>query len=247
MRHSESFRVRFTEADHRNRVTPVSMYNYFQETAVAHGEACGLTPKALFDQGYAWILNRIHLQFDEYPQRGDVVEVETWGSSLRGLYAIREWRAKCRDAIVARATSRWVLLDVNKRRVVKLPQVVLEAYGEHDERMIADSFERLVPITEGEIRREFHVRISDLDTNLHANSGRYIDWCVESVPRALSEYAQLARLELIYKKEAVLGDGIVAVGQNGTARHAYEHAVLREGDETVLAYARSAWRMDGAE
>ena len=241
MRHKEPFRVRFSEADRRGFLTPVSLYNYFQETAIAHGECAGISPDGLNERGYAWILNRIVIEVSAYPKQGDRLMVETWGSSLRGLYAIREWRArdeKGRD--LAAGTSRWVLLDVNKKRVVRLPDFLRESYGEYDERAVEDSFGRFDPAEESDFVRDFQVRASDLDTNDHANSACYVDWCVESLPHEVHDFQRLSRLELIYKTECVLGDRLSAASVNdGEAR--YQHVLRRHEDDAVLAYGRSEW------
>jgi acyl-ACP thioesterase len=91
------------------------------------------------------------------------------------------------------------------------------------------------------------VRVSDLDTNRHANSGCYIDWFVESVPHALITEGTCAELEVIYKKEALLGDSLMAVSShsvdNVAGRKSYSHTVQREDDGALLAYGRSAWRL----
>ena len=256
MKHTESFKVRFSESDHRAQVTPVALYDYFQETAIAHGDAVGMTPQALTERGLAWVLTRIHIQFLRFPSRREAVTVETWGSNLRGLYAVREWRARGENGdIAARGTSRWVLIDIARKRAIRLPDFIRELYGEHEGRAIDDPFEKESPAAEPEHERHFHVRMSDLDTNRHANSACYIDWCLESVPDGVTrDLVQdgVARdwvpgsIELTYKKECVLGDAIRAgsreVAPRADGRRAFVHAIWRETDGAVLTLGRSVWR-----
>ena len=133
MKFSRTYEVRFSEADRRHCITPVALYNYLQETAVNHGESAHKSRYELHDRGFAWIINRILIQFIRYPKRYDSVTVTTWASTLTGLYAVREWTAEDQDGnICAHATSRWVLLDIHKRRAVRLPSFIAADYGIDD-------------------------------------------------------------------------------------------------------------------
>ncbi len=247
MKHTETFKVRFSESDHRARVTPVALYDYFQEAAIAHGDAVGMTPQALAERGFAWVLTRIHIQFLRFPSRREIVNVETWGSNLRGLYAVREWIAGGESGdIAARGTSRWVLIDLARKRAIRLPEFIRELYGEHEGRAIDDLFEKESPPCEPEHERHFHVRMSDLDTNRHANSACYIDWCLESVPDSIAREFVPESIELTYKKESILGDAIRAGSREeaprGDGLRRFFHAIWRESDGALLSAGRSRWR-----
>ena len=110
--------------------------------------------------------------------------METWGSCLHGLFAVREWRAlDARGDVLALATGRWVVIDVARKKIIKIPPQMPAAYGEHEGRAIDDAFQRMEHPVNGVNARHFHVRFSELDTNQHANSASYVDWCLEAVPQ----------------------------------------------------------------
>ena len=246
MKFSKTYEVRFTETDRRERLTPITLYNYLQETAIEHGESAHITSEGLAAQNYAWMLNRIHLQFSDFPARKDTVTVATWASNLRGLYAIREWimtdgRGRC----CARATSRWIIIDTKKGRAVRLPDFLRERYGETPERAVDDAFERMQPIESGAIEKRFHVRVSDLDSNQHANSACYIDWCLEAAPpEVLAGFVPTA-IEVTYKRESALGDGLIVTSREtagiDSGERAFEHVIKLE-DGALLTIARSSWK-----
>src|SRR5690606_4466399 len=193
------------------RLTPVALFNYMQEVAIRHGEAVGMTPHALHEAGYVWMMNRIHLNVDRYPARGETVHVRTWATQLSGMYAIREWVAfDGNGERVARATGRWVLLDGHRRKIIRIPASLHDAYGVYPDRAIEDPFERMHPLASYTHERAFHVRLSDLDTNQHANSAVYMDWTLESVPDEVLERSIPHTIELTYKKECKLGEPVSA-------------------------------------
>lgn len=248
MKHRQTFEIRFYEADRASRLTPVALFNYMQEAAIDHGDAAGMDGNMLADLGYAWMMNRLHLRIERYPTRRERIQIETWGSNLKGLYAIREWRATDeQDRVVALATGRWIILDLKRMKIIKIPDVMAERYGEHEGRVIDDPFERMTAIEDGGFERRFHVRLSELDTNQHANSACYIDWCLEAVPeRVLADYLPYS-IELTFKKESKLGEGLIArsVQQEPESgqRPTFLHGVWRESDGSIAALGRSVWRL----
>lgn len=246
MKHSEKYEVRFYEADRASRLTPVSLFNYLQETAIRHGDAVGMDGPALQTLGYMWMMNRLRIEMLRYPLRRDEIQVETWGSCLHGLFAVREWRVTdAAGAVVALATGRWVIIDLARKKIVKIPPEMPAAYGEHEGRAIDDAFARMELPQEATNVRRFHVRFSDLDTNQHANSASYVDWCLEAVPREVLDAYLPSVFEITYKKEAKLGEELVAssaeIPANQESR-AFRHVLIRADDGAVNAIAASVWR-----
>ncbi len=247
MKYRQSFEVRFSEVDRHSRLTPVALFNYLQETAIAHGDAVGMDGEALAEMGYAWMMNRMHIQIDRYPRRRETVHLETWGSTLTGLFAIREWNMTDDSAVsIARATARWIIFDIHKRKIIKLPDMLAGRYGEHEGRGLEDTFTRMHAIDSGEFQKRFHVRLSELDSNQHANSASYVDWCLEAVPEdVLNDYLP-CDIEITFKKESKLGDGLIASSieepSEESAERAFRHAIRLEDDGALLTIGKSVWR-----
>lgn len=247
MKHVERFEVRFYEADRASRLTPVSLFNYLQETAIRHSDTAGMDGDSLMRRGYAWMLNRLHMRILRYPLRREVVQVETWGSCLRGLFAVREWRATdARGEVVALATGRWLVIDLKRKKIVKILPDMQAAYGEYEDRAMIDTFERMDPIQGGTNPRRFHVRSSELDINQHANSASYVDWCLEAVPGDILEGYLPFGIEITFKKEAKLGEELVATSLEvpgaGPGERRFHHLLSRSTDGAVNAIAASVWR-----
>ena len=247
MKYQQSFEVRFSEADRHSSLTPIALFNYLQEIAIGHGDAVGMDGETLAKMGYAWMMNRFHIQVDRYPRRRETVHVETWGSTLTGLFAIREWKVTDDSGqTTASATARWIIFDIRKHKIIKLPDILAGRYGEHEGRGIEDPFDRMQPIESGKYEKRFHVRLSELDSNQHANSASYIDWCLEAVPEdALNEYLPYD-IEITYKKESKLGEGLIASSleeptQDPSVR-IFQHAIRLEENGALLTMGKSVWQ-----
>lgn len=237
--------VRFGDTDRTLRATPMAMYGYLQESAIAHSEAVGLGAAALAAQSRAWVLNRVHVRYEDYPQWRDAVTVETWIAEIAGLYAIREYIMRDSDnRTLCHATSRWVLIDTARARPVRVLDALGNPYGQNDRRAVADHFAKHRPVEHAEVSREFHVRLSDLDPNEHANSACYFDWCIEATPMATHRGCRLASIEITYKAESLLGDGLHAQGQcnrESETEIEYLHTVHNLSQRNVAALGRTRW------
>ncbi len=247
MRYRHSYEIRRRDTGRDECLTPDALYDYLQETAILHSDSVDLGANSLAGHGLAWILNRVIVHVDRYPRRREVVTIETWANNLRGLYAIREWRALDESGVVfACATSRWFLINIEKRKPARIPGFIAEAYGEiPEDRAIDDPFDRVSPIETGETTKSFHVRLSDLDTNQHANSSRYIDWAIEAVPLSILESHNPCMIDVGYKQEGLLGDGLVSTSARANDDEdgpAFDHVIRREGSGEVLAMGRTRWR-----
>lgn len=246
------FDLRFYEVDSKWRATPITIFNYLQETAMAHSCSMGRSPAVLKEKGVGWFLTRIHIQIDRYPVWEESVRVRTWASRLQGLFAFREFElVDSKNQKCGAATARWVLMDMNRRRPIRLPEWITQSFGVNHARAIEDAFDDIEPFSEPESSRTFHVRLSDLDSNEHANSASYLDWCLESAPpETLKSFVPVA-FEIAFKREARQGDTLTASScRPGHAPNlqnfVYLHSIRREEDGEVLALARSRWRADGS-
>lgn len=241
----KQFEIRFYEIDSRWRLTPVSLFNYLQETAIAHSASVGRGPAVLVERGVGWFLTKFYLKIERYPQWQDALWIQTWPSSLQGLYAIREFTA--RDAtgeVLARATAQWVLMDMARRRPIRLPEWITGSYPVCPRRAIDYNFPDLEPANGAGASRTFHVRISDLDMNKHANSASYIDWCLESAPQGVLNQFSPTEVEIAFKREVRQGETLTAwslpVEQTATGC-VLSHSMCRDADGVLLSVARSRW------
>ncbi len=241
-----TYEIRYFDSGRTGRVTPVALYSYLQETALRHCDHAGLTTPRLFEMGYTWMLNRVHMRVERYPAYKESVRVETWPVNISGMYSMREFLVHDpSNALFARATTRWVLIDLEKRRPVRPPEHMAQGFELCGHRAIDDAFPKLDPVTRPAAAKMFHVRLSDLDINGHANSASYFDWVLETAPEPVLQTMVPASVEIFYRVEAGPGAAIESRGQEisaGAPQRAFLHELRAVADDTLLAQARSVWR-----
>lgn len=228
--------VRAYEVGPDERASVLTLADYVQEAAGEHARSAGLETFDLGAAGGTWVLHRLRLRVEARPAIRETVTVETWPSGRDGLRAFRDVRVWGEGGgLLLGGTSAWLVLDVGRRRPVRLP-AGLEAFGPRaPERVLRFEAPPEAP-SAVEHARTFHVRRSDLDRVGHANNVRFVEWALEALP---SE-AGLEEVEVLYQAEAVYGDVVVSEAgplEAGTRAH----RLTRAGDSRTLALARTRW------
>ncbi|MDX1531030.1 MAG: thioesterase, partial [Rhodothermales bacterium] len=219
--------------------------DYFQEAAGNHATALGVATDRLLENGRAWVLTRLRLEVDRLPGWRERVTVETWPSDSDGLYAHRDFLLRAdEDAVFGRGTSVWFVIDVARRRPVRLPEAVRALRLPERPDAYAHEMEPLPEPGETPHESAYRVRHDELDLNAHANNARYVAWTLDAVPPERYERAVPHRLDVQFRAEAVRGDVVRSAcsappdGAGGLLRH----RLTRESDGRLLAVAETAWR-----
>jgi len=241
--HTKPFMVRHYEVGPSRLVRPATLLDYLQDAAAEHATILRIGVQDLHHRDLTWVLSRLRLTVERYAGVGETVLVRTWPSTRGGLSSYREFEVIDQAGeIVARATTAWVVLDLIRRRPVRIADV-LPDYPLEPRRAIADDFPPLP--RPGDSGREVHftVRQSDLDMNRHVNNAVYVGWALESAPEAVAETRRPVDIEVGYRAEALAGDTVFArcLPEAVTDSGRFLHEITREKDGKELARLRVNW------
>ena len=141
---SERFRLRSYETDPTGLASVATVCNYLQEVAGNHAFRLGLSVEHLHERRLTWVLARLRVLVDRYPRWREEITVETWPSGIDGLLGTRDFLLLDDDGErLARATSGWMVIDVDRRRPVRMPESVTSLAAPDRERAVAELSGRL--------------------------------------------------------------------------------------------------------
>jgi medium-chain acyl-[acyl-carrier-protein] hydrolase len=239
----ETSRVRFFDAEPGSRASIPAVCRLMEEAANSQTAQLGFSISQVRESGRMWVLTRFALTVFALPEMGDEVTVETWVSDrTSGVRAYRDFRMlDAAGHVLAEAATLWLLLDLNTRRLVRLPESVLQIrYADSVGADAVDAVPLIAPATQT-APEEFKIRWGDLDENNHANNLRYIEWVLDAVPFETRRDASLASLDIQFQNEGLPGETVLsAVDQSDDV---FRHS-LTAGDGRVLGVARTTWRFD---
>jgi acyl-ACP thioesterase len=243
--HRESFQIRSYEVDPLGRLQIPILCRLLQEVATTHASMLGVAVETLLERGTAWVLSRLHLTLDRWPRSGDELLIETWPEAMSRLVVERRFALATPDGDpLASASTLWVILDLERRRPVRLPSDAWNRFHDHEigsepvkagKLAVPDPFDRELGFT---------VRRSDVDLAGHANNTSFVEWVMEAVPDEIWSGHDLAELDIRFLAECHQGEIVHSRSQiipSGEAREIL-HQIVRTGDETEVARALTTWR-----
>ncbi|KAL1834906.1 hypothetical protein ACET3Z_004557 [Daucus carota] len=217
--YKEKFIVRCYEVGINKTATVETIANLLQEVGGNHAQSVGFstdgfaTTPTMRKMHLIWVTARMHIEIYRYPAWSDVVEIETWCQSEGRIGTRRDWIIKdfATDEVIGRATSKWVMMNQDTRRLQKVSDDVRDEYLVFCPKTPRLSFpeennKSLKKISKLEdpaqhSRLGLSPRRADLDMNQHVNNVAYIGWVLESIPKEVLYTHELETITLDYRRE----------------------------------------------
>lgn len=238
----ETFKIRASEIDFNQQATLPAICNLLQEVAGNHARELEFDITDLQKDELTWVLHRLHVQMDRFPNWRETITIKTWPSSGDGLRAYRDFLIMDGNGdIIGRSLSYWLIMNIQSRRPARIPQKILE--------MAPDNTNHVLPVTDSnfpkldqvDYSQQFEVRQTDLDLNRHVNNVRFIEWALSCLP----DDASVNEIDIQFMAESILGDTDIAEAEKQSANsssQSFHHQIRRASDDKIIAKAISSER-----
>ncbi|XP_027093231.1 oleoyl-acyl carrier protein thioesterase, chloroplastic-like [Coffea arabica] len=217
--YKEKFIVRCYEVGINKTATVETIANLLQEVGCNHAQNVGFstdgfaTTHTMRKLHLIWVTSRMHIEIYKYPAWSDVVEIETWCQSEGRIGTRRDWILKdyANGEVIGRATSKWVMMNQDTRRLQKVtddvrdeyliycPKAPRLAFPEENNASLKKIAKLKDPAQYSKIG--LVPRRADLDMNQHVNNVTYIGWVLESIPQEVIDNYELQTITLDYRRE----------------------------------------------
>lgn len=183
--------------------------NLMQLAAAKHAEDGGISFRDMQVYKQAWVLSRMRLEIIRLPKWKDTVTVKTWIQSLENSRSTRCIELYAGDEKLAGCETYWAVFNTDTRRPepLALPHEHFEKFPQqratdttHGRIALPETMERVATRT---------VVLSDLDIVNHANSMKYVEWCLDGMDAEVILRQEIKSMEMNYLKEVALHDKLV--------------------------------------
>ncbi|KAL7240308.1 hypothetical protein ACSBR2_006044 [Camellia fascicularis] len=225
--------IRSYEVGPDKTATMETILNLLQETALwmsgLLGDGFGAT-HGMMRNNLIWVVSRMQVQVDHYPIWGEVLEIDTWvgASGKNGMR--RDWliRSQASGVVFARATSTWVMMNQQTRRLSKMPEEVraeISPWFIEKQAIKEDVNEKIEKLDAKAkyVNTDLKPKRSDLDMNHHVNNVKYLRWMLETIPDQFLENHQLSGIILEYRRECGSSDTVQSLCEP------QEDGILKDG------------------
>lgn len=280
--YKENFIVRCYEVGINKTATVETIANLLQEVGCNHAQSVGFstdgfaTTPTMRKLHLIWVTARMHIEIYKYPAWSDVVEIETWCQSEGRIGTRRDWILKdyATGEVIGRATSKWVMMNQDTRRLQKVSDEVRDEYLVYCPKSLRLAFpeenngslKKIAKLDDPARYSKLGLspRRADFDMNQHVNNVAYIGWVLESMPQEIIDDYELQTITLDYRRECQRDDVVDSLtspesnsddlnGVNGSPSSAtnshlqYLHFLRLSNDGSEINRGRTEWRKKPAK
>lgn len=193
-------RVDIHDVDYNGVCRASSLLRYVQSAAQAQLNANGMSYDNLKNMNRAFIISRMHMEFDAPVYPYEALEAITFPCESRGYSFLRCYQLNRGEEVVGRAVSIWALIDIEKKSLVRVGDFPLGLPLLPPLDLSVSHFR--MP---SEIREvgTYTVSYADTDQNRHMNNTRYADMLATFLPM---DGARIRSLSISYNAEAPMGE-----------------------------------------
>ena len=208
------------------RLKPASFMNLAQEAATQHATILGFGYDELIESNTAWTISRMHIEFVDTPKWREHMTLQTWHKGLERLFFLRDFIMTDQEGRVrVKATSSWLVLNLDTRRLVRDPNLVDEGKT-CAENVIEKPADKVVFPKDAEAVKvmEHVVAYSDLDMNGHTNNAMYMHWAMDAVDYDIASERDVKEMTINFNHETKAHDVVSiykAIVENETGRHVF--------------------------
>lgn len=233
------YTVKLSEIDKNNKITNKAILSYLEDAGGKHSNIAGYGILDIPNTHLTWLLLEWKLKVIRRPNYDEKIKVTTWSKDAIKCYAYRDFKIyDGQGNIIALATSKWVLVDTQKGRIVMIQPDLLERYKPEldkfafeDEIDKKNDFPKIREPENYQYETEYVVRKSDIDVNNHMHNLNYMDLANEALPDEIYQQEELNNVRITYKREIKLGEVVKCKYSFVKGRHI---VVVKNYDESVL-------------
>lgn len=203
----------------RNEATNRTLLSIMEDVATLHSDNVGYGLNDIEITRKGWVLLDWKLEVVRRPKYNESVEVSTWSRRFERAYAYRDYLFKDENGeIIIKATSRWILFDIDTRRPQRLTEEIGELYkSEPDISAFEEEMTELkvdTELLENAVRTSYTVLRRDIDINRHMHNITYLEVALEAIPMEIYESKTFNSVRIHYKKEIRFDDAVVCAYYN---------------------------------
>ena len=134
---NHTYRIGLEDCGKENEATNKAILTILEDIAGLHSATVGLGLNEINKTGCAWVILKWQVQIIKRPEYNDELNVFTWSTTANKLFADRDFKVlDSNGQTVIIATSRWIYMDINKRRPVRITAEIMDRYESEPERRV---------------------------------------------------------------------------------------------------------------
>lgn len=218
MIYSEKYKVELEDIGKDYSISNKRIITIMEDIAAAHSASVGYGIDKLKEINCTWVLLDWKIKVLSRPGYNEHIEASTWSRKTDRLCAYRDFELKDNNGeVFAIGSSRWVYMDLSRRRPLLLNQDINKEYDTEEGKMVfSDEICKINTDIEQNnneniqqiISRPYRLQRRDMDSNGHMHNVNYIEAAYEVLPEDIYKNLEYSSIRVEYKKEIMENDDI---------------------------------------
>lgn len=220
MIYCSNYKIGLEDIGRNNEATNKALLAIMQDIACLHSASVGYGVLEIETKKRAWMLLDWKMEVIKRPKYNDDIKVETWSRKVERLYAYRDFQLKDKEGnIIAIGTSRWIFVDTERKRPVRLTADIADLYeSETDKNVFLEEMED-IKCGDYLFKKDYCVQRRDIDINQHMNNLSYLDMAYEILPEDIYNTKVFNNIRIVYKKEILYGEKVECYYEEQNNKH----------------------------
>lgn len=220
MIYCNNYKIGLEDIGIKNEATNKALLAIMEDVAGLHSASVGYGVLDIETKKRVWILLDWKMKVIKRPKYNDDIKAETWSRKVERLYAYRDFQLKDKEGnIIAIGTSRWILIDTDRKRPVKLTADIADLYeSETDKSVFPEKIED-IECENYLFKKDYYIQRRDIDINEHMHNLNYLDMAYEILPEDIYKNKVFDNIRIIYKKEILYGEKVVCYYEEQGNKH----------------------------
>ena len=208
--YSDKFKLKYYDIGKSNSLTLSSLIKFFGDMAGAHSSVCGYGLNDIPRTHISWILLDWKVKMFSHPKYNEELTINTWPRVIQKFYSYRDFEVfDSKNNLVAIASSKWIMINTETKKIEKITDTVVNAYGIEEKSVFEKPLDEKPKIPNNlKLNFTYTIQRRDIDTNDHVNNVNYIDYALETLPEDVYNANEFDNVEIHYKKEIKYGETV---------------------------------------
>lgn len=205
----QNYTVGSRDIGNDHKATNKAMMKYLENIACRHSDEVGYGINEIETTKVVWILLDWKFEVIERPIYGQTIKVRTWSRKMEKCCAYRDFEIHDENGnILAVATTKWVLLDAETRKIQRISEELGAKYdSETQKHVFEEEIDKLHEPENEERSIQLKTRRTDIDINNHVNNLNYLDLAYEVLPEEIYN-EDLKNVRITYKHQTKQGETV---------------------------------------
>ena len=207
-----------------------ALLSYLEDVACMHSEIAGFGVNNMDEVKRTWILLSWKIKVIKRPKFNDTIKVRTWSRLIDKFYAFRDFEIYNQNKeIIGIATSKWIFIDTEKGKIVKVTDEVSKKYEQEDKSVFEQiDLEKLEAPNNFIKKEDYKITKNMIDVNNHLHNIYYLDVAKEVLADDIKEPSEF---EVMYKHEVNLGETVKSIYSK---EKDYHYVTIKNENETDI-------------